>query len=377
MSSLRAPFAQVQVDDDQVALLKDGGQAFPSMLAAIAAAQRTICLETYIYLDDGTGRRFAEALMERARAGVDVAVMYDDWGSDLGDTLPQELERAGVRLCAFRPMRYQGSLGRMWARLRGRNHRKSLVVDGQVAFTGGLNVSNAYAAVEDGGEGWRDTHVRLEGPSARALQQLFLVTWRSQKGARLPDRFTVADPPPGRLRIVGNDFAAHRKDIRRSYLAALEGARQGIFLTHAYFLPPGRLLRALTRAARRGVRVAVVLGASTDVKLVLYAARALYPRLLKAGVEVYEWQGRILHAKTAVVDGAWATIGSSNLDTLSLKHNLEVNAEVRDAQFAGAVERLFLEDLSSCERVTLEAVREWSLLQRLVQWVALRFKAWL
>jgi cardiolipin synthase len=375
---LPAPYAEVQVEGNQVAILKDGGQAFPAMLRAIARAQSSVFLETYIYRDDTTGRRFADALMERARAGVTVLVLYDDWGSSMSDWLPAELRAAGVKVLAFRPVRFRGSLGRLLGRLRRRNHRKALVVDGAVAFTGGLNIGDDYAAVEDGGAGWRDTHLRIAGPAAGVLERLFLQTWRTNRGAavgRLPSR--GATPNDGRVRILGSDFRRDRKDIRRAYLAAIASAQDRIFLTHAYFLPPVRLLKLLTKAARRGVRVALIIAGSTDVQLVLYAARGLYPRLLRAGIEVYEWQGRVLHAKTAVVDGRWTTIGSSNLDALSLRANLEVNAVVEDTALAEAMERMFVEDLVFCERITRRTVGGYGLLQRIAMWVAFQFRSWL
>lgn len=374
----REPFAKRAVGRDQVWLLKDGAQAFPAMLDAITGAQHTICLETYILQEDGVGQRFISALIERARAGVEVLLTFDAWGSNVGAQTLAELRAAGVKVLVFKPVHFTRTLGRFMARLLRRNHRKSLIVDGQVGFTGGLNLSDDYAAHEDNGQGWRDTHVRLEGPSAGALQQLFLATWSQHRGAPYERaRFHAPPPGDGSVRILGNDFAKDRKDIRRAYVTAITAARSRVFLTHAYFMPPARVLRALMRSARRGVRVAVILAASTDVKLVLWASRALYSRLLKAGVEVYEWTGPVLHAKTAVVDGRWSTVGSANLDALSLRQNLEVNAVFVDEGMGEAVERLFLDDLTHCERITLARVAEFSPWQRLVSWVAYQWRQWL
>jgi cardiolipin synthase len=222
--------------------------------------------------------------------------------------------------------------------------------------------------------------LRLVGPSALELERLFLSTWRQYRGPAF-DAQRFERPAPAaqaRLRIVGNDFPLDRKGIRRAYVEAFSRARSSIFLTHAYFLPPAKVLNALLTASRRGVRVAIILAATTDVKLVLFAARGLYAKLLKAGVEVYEWQsGRVLHAKTAVSDSLWATVGSSNLDPLSLRQNLEVNALVIDAEFARALERLFLEDLRQCRRVTQETVRAWGLWTRFLSSIAFRLRHWL
>jgi cardiolipin synthase len=218
------------------------------------------------------------------------------------------------------------------------------------------------------------------GPTAQDLERLFLETWARQKGPTYdPTRFVrTRGAACANIKIVGNDFALDKKAIRRAYTEAFSRAASHIFLTHAYFLPPAKLLKALISAARRGVRVAVILAATTDVRIVLYAARGLYPRLLRAGVEVYEWDnGRVLHAKTAVADGLWAIVGSSNLDQLSLWQNLEVNAIVFDGPFAMALEKLFAEDLTQCVRVTRDTVKSWTLFQRAVSWLAFQVRHWL
>ncbi|MDX2009173.1 MAG: phospholipase D-like domain-containing protein [Myxococcaceae bacterium] len=375
----RAPYTEVLLGPNRVALLRDGYQAYPAMLDAIGKATSTICLETYILRDDATGRRFLDALAARARAGVEVLVIYDDWGSSVSEASLNALAEAGVKVLPFLPARFSFGLKTVLARLRRRNHRKSLVIDGWVGFTGGLNISDEYAATEDGGHGWRDTHLRLEGPGALELEGLFLSTWRRQKGPRFDDsRFARGRHVAcAQLRVVGNEFALHQKAIRKAYVDAIGRASSRIFLTHAYFLPPRRILKSLYKAARRGARVAVIVAATTDVKLVLWGARGLYPKLLKNGVEVYEWQGRVLHAKTAVIDGTWATVGSSNLDALSLRQNLEVNAVVVDRAFGHAMEQLFLEDLLHCERVTLETVTGYGFVRRLASWLAWQLRHWL
>lgn len=378
-AAARDPWAEVLLGPNRVSLLRDGYQAYPAMLDAIGRANSTICLETYILRDDATGQRFLDALEARARAGVEVLLLYDDWGSSVSEATLASLSQAGVKVLPFLPARFSFGLTKLVARLRRRNHRKCLVVDGWVGFTGGLNISDEYAAVADGGGGWRDTHLRIEGPGALELEQLFLSTWRRQKG---PD-FDEARFARGRhvacaqLRVVGNEFALHQKAIRQAYVEAIGRAKERIFLTHAYFLPPRKLLKAMYKAVRRGVRLAVIVAATTDVKLVLWGARGLYPKLLKNGIEVYEWQGRVLHAKTAVIDGEWATVGSSNLDALSLRQNLEVNAIVVDHRFGLAMERLFLDDLAHCERITPETVKGYGLGRRLLSWFAWQLRHWL
>lgn len=375
-----AVYAESRVGPNLVALLKDGQQAFPAMLEAIAGAKQTICLETYILKDDRLGLRFIGALCEKARAGLEVLLMYDSWSSDVSLETLVELAQAGVKVHAFRPWKYLGSLSRAMAKMSRRNHRKSLVVDGHIGFTGGLNISDDYAPVTEGGAGWRDTHVRIVGPGAQALERLFLMTWAQHKAPRInAQRFSRPMlAGTAAFRVVGNDFAIDRKGIRRAYEEAFSKAQERIFVTNAYFIPPAKLIKAMGAAARRGVRVCVILAATTDVKLVLYAARGLYPRLLKNGIEVYEWTtGRVLHAKTAVVDGAWATVGSSNLDPLSMRQNLEVNAIVIEPTFAQALEKMFLEDLSHCERITLDDVKQYGWFHRVLSWVAFRLRRWL
>jgi len=285
-----------------------------------------------------------------------------------------------VKVMVFKPLRWAGKVSGWFVRFRRRNHRKVLVVDGHVGFTGGLNISDDYAAVEDGGNGWRDTQVRIVGPAAADLERHFLGTWLRFKGGRFDEhrfRRAALGATSAKLRIISNDFGEGRRTIRKAYVHAITHAKRRILLTHAYFLPPSRVVRALTRAARHGVRVVVILAASTDVRAVLYAARALYRRLLKAGVEVYEWEGRVLHAKTAVIDNSWSTVGSANLDPQSLRENLEINAVFIDSHFANAVERMFEGDLKSCTEITMDTVRGYGWFERLLQWLAYRVRRWL
>jgi cardiolipin synthase A/B len=304
-------------------------------------------------------------------------VMFDSWGSELNEDWLLEMKLAGVRLLQFAPVGL-GGLSRAIAKLRRRNHRKSLIIDGKVAFTGGLNISDDYAAIEDGGRGWRDTHVRLEGPPAIELEKLFLKTWRQHLGPPLDaDRYRREWVPEPKVRIIGNDFRIDRKEVRRAYELAMASARERLYLTQAYFTPPAKMIRLMTQAARRGVDVVVILAAATDVGPLLWAARGLYPKLLRAGVRVFEWEGRILHAKTAVVDSRWATIGSTNLDALSLRQNLEVNAVIEDPVFAASVEKMFQEDLYQCRQVTPQMLKERTLFDRFLSWLALQLRNWL
>ncbi|WP_437765046.1 phospholipase D-like domain-containing protein [Sorangium sp. So ce281] len=370
-------FAEMTVGAHRLALLKDGAQTYPAMLEAIAGARRTICLETYILRVDRTGQRFAEALMERAAAGVEVNVLFDAWGSSVSSSFLDGLRRAGVRSLAFRPLDLSAPLGKV-AR---RDHRKALIVDGAIAFTGGLNLSDDYAAPEDGGASWRDTHLRIEGPAAAELQYFFLRTWQRTGGAPIDDERYVyaARRPDPAVQIISNDLPRrrHRHGIRDAYRHAIERARRRIFITNAYFLPPLRIIHALSAAARRGVDVRIMVAGTTDVPAVLLASRAIYGHLLDAGARMFEWRGRVLHAKTAVIDGLWSTVGSTNLDSQSLRMNLEVNAVVAHRGFAGAMERMFADDLAHCHEITAARWAERPLWERAASWTAYLARDWL
>lgn len=376
----RLPFAEMIVGAHRVSILKDGQQAFPAMLDAIAAARSTICLETYILRADRTGHRFARALMERARAGVEVNLLYDDWGSSLTPDFLGALSAAGVRALAYHPLRFGGTYREVLGRVSHRDHRKVLVVDSGVGFTGGVNISDSFAQTEGGAPPWRDTHLRIEGPAALELEYFFLHTWRRTGGAPLDEaRYSGvlgrrADP---RVSVVSSHLRHGRTGIREAYREAIGSARRRIWVTTAYFLPDIRFLRRLVAAAGRGVDVRVILAGATDVRAVLHASRSLYEVLLVAGVRLFEWEGRVLHAKTAVVDGRWATVGSSNLDAQSLRRNLEVNAILRDDAFAGAMERMFVEDLASCREIDGARWRERPRWARALSWSAYLLQRWL
>jgi cardiolipin synthase len=362
----------------KVDLLRDGGQAFPAMLEAIACAQKTICLETYIFRLDGIGRRFGEALMERAAAGVEVNFIYDDFGSiGVPSGYLQTLERRGVRTVAFRPF---APWKKRWG-LNQRDHRKLLVVDARVAFVGGMNLSDDYASLEDGGGGWRDTQVRIEGPGVAQLIEGFLDLWRREGGApiRDPQLYTVGRDQQGDMlmRVIDNSHRRERRHVRRSYLGALEVARKRVYITSAYFLPDRKILRAMRRAVQRGVEVAVIVAGQSDVLAVRYAASHLYTWMLKAGIQVYEWTERVLHAKTAVVDGLWSTVGSYNLDHRSLVYNLELNVAVLSRDFGDRLEAMFEEDRVRCQAIELETWKRRPALRKFLEWFFYLFRFWL
>ncbi len=355
---------------NRAVVLRDGGRAYPAMLEAIRGAKEYIHFETYILSADRTGRRFGEALIERARAGVQVRLLYDAVGAlGLPSSFVHELNVAGVKTAVYRPV----SLWRPKQVLNKRDHRKILVVDGRWGFTGGLNISDDYAAVEDGGVGWHDMHCRLEGPAVAELARLFRRGWLEARGDAFPlieerAEEIVAAPDTIFARVIGSDGRRKRKPIRRVYLHAIRQAQQTISITNAYFIPDLGIRRALVNAVKRGVQVRVVVPSTSDVPAVQWATRHLYAHLLKAGVRVYEWSGRMMHAKTAVIDEIWSTVGSCNLDHRSLNVNLEVVAIVIDRTFGRRMAEQFVLDVAESEPVALAAWRQRPWWHRPIEW---------
>lgn len=372
-------YCDLVVGFHRLRLLKDGDQAFPAMLEAISRAQSTICLETYILEDDRIGNLFADALIERAGAGVEVNLLFDTWGSSVSDGYVDRLREKGVRVLPFRPVLHALQDVKLVRQVSRRNHRKALIVDSRVAFTGGINISNDYTSTATGGDGFRDTHLEFEGPAAHELQYFFLRTWEKAKGPRIDDnRYSHEGRRPDPfVHVVTNDMHRGRVTIRHAYRKAIRDAQRRIYITNAYFLPTLGVLRGLCDAAKRGVDVRVMVAGTTDVTAVKLATRTIYGRMLHAGIRLYEWHGRVLHAKTAVIDGHWSTVGSSNLDQQSLRLNMEANAIIDDARFAQAMERMFQEDLEHCEEITVETCHQRPLWERAASWAAYLFRDWL
>ncbi len=363
---------------NRLQMLIDGDQAFPAMLEAIGRATRFVHLETYILADDEVGRLFSRALCERARAGVAVRVLFDSLGSLL---LPSDYVRrltdAGVQVSEFRPMR------RVLFSRRGyrRDHRKVLVVDCEIGFTGGLNVSSDYASIGFESKGWRDTHVRVEGPVVLEMEALFRAIWQRSGGAAYPAYptrvETAAEDGNTVLAAAIASDGGRRSVIRAHYLHAILSARETIFIANAYFVPDRGLIRALERAAARGVRVALVVPSESDVPLVQRASEHLFDRLLRRGIEIFLWRETHMHAKTAVVDGVWSVIGSYNLDSVSMFQNNELVIECVGARFGAWMNRQFEQDQAKCDRVSLPDWRRRPAWRRLVEWLAYRMRRWL
>lgn len=339
---------------NRLTLLSTGKEAFAAMGEAIASARETVHLETYRFFSDKTGYEFARRLMEKSLAGVRVRVIIDGIGSmEMNPVLIQRMRNSGIQILEYRPVApWRARWG--WGR---RNHRKILVVDGAVGFTGGMNISDDHAPLDEGGSEWRDMHVRVEGPAAQELERLFRAVWFQETGRWFASQGEPGGPAgPSKVWVAANQEFLHRYTIRSAYLKVLRAARHSVSIANAYFVPDRGIRRALAAAARRGVRVRILVPGRTDVPAAWYAGRYRFDYLLRHGVRLLEWPGPILHAKAAVIDKSWCAVGSYNLDHRSLLHNLEVNLHILDGEFAGQMEQAFDSDASRSRELTLD---EW------------------
>lgn len=361
------------VPGNAVKLLHDGREAFPAMLSAIAQAQRQVLLEMYWFDSDAVGRRFAAALGDARRRGVEVAIIYDAVGSIAADRgMFADLERLGAHVLEYNPVapwrrRFRLSLGR----LSRRDHRKILVVDGNIGFTGGINLARQWAPVEEQGGGWRDDMMRIQGPAVNGLSHCFHRAWRRHDLPRLLHLHAEAPATSSEglvpVRILGERYFRHRHEIARDYASRVYAATKSVYIANSYFVPDGSIRRALVRAARRGVDVRVIVPAHSDVEPVKFAGRSQHEKLLEGGVRLFEWQKGMFHAKTAVIDGQWCTTGTFNFDYMSLHNNLEVNASVLDPGLSAQVERSFCDDLAGSREVSLRDLQRRSFSERLLE----------
>ena len=334
--------------------LVNGDEIFPAMLAAIRAARRTITFETYVYYSGAIGAEFSRALAERAKAGVKVHVIFDAVGAGkIDEKFVDEMKAAGVRVERYNPVRWY-----TLARMNNRTHRKLLVVDGSVGFTGGAGIADEWAGDAQDPKHWRDTHFRIEGPVVAQLQAAFMENWIEITGRELHGE---AYFPP--LAPAGSQTAQFfvsspgggGESMQLMYLLSIAAATKRLRISASYFVPDDVEVRALADAARRGVRVQIILpGAQIDSEIVRRASRASWGGLLRAGVEIYEYQPTMYHCKVMIVDGLWVSVGSTNFDSRSFSVNDEANLNILDPDFARDQERIFAEDLKRARRITLE-----------------------
>jgi cardiolipin synthase len=360
---------------NSIELYEEGRAGLDAMLQAVAAARRRIHLETYIFRGDATGRRFVAAMTERARAGVEVRLLYDGFGSlGLDSGALAELRAAGGDAVAFNPL---GRLYPHWAPRR-RDHRKLLVVDGEVAFTGGLNIGDEYwrAAGQAGAPqcSWRDAHVRITGPAVAMLEAVFLESWFRADG---PDRpwAESSEPPPAAadgeaVAVVADGPTYHRRRMRDLLTAALERSQRRARFATPYFIPGRALRAALAGAAARGVEVELLLAGYTDHPVLRWAARDRLSNLIACGVRVYEYESAMMHAKVAVFDGRWALLGTSNLDRQSLQHSYEVNLLLEGEGIPARLDAMLVRDMQGSREITLAELEARSAFERLRDRVA-------
>ncbi len=364
----RSPF----IDGNSAELITRGGEAFRRIFETVRAAEELVCLQFYIYRNDETGIELAELLKQKARDGASVYVLYDHLGSfGTPRWFWRSLREAGIMVRASHPFRWRAP-----GRYRYRDHRKVLIVDGHTAFTGGLNIANEYLGLRSRKKPWRDTGVIIKGPAASALLEEFGQAWITWGGGPIN---APTPPPPRHGRYPLMPIFAHssrgRRRMRRLIYYSINHAKHEIRLTTAYFTPGRRMLDTMVEAVGRGVRVKLLVPGKSDVTAAHYACRAFFARLLRAGVEIYSYNGPMMHAKTYVFDRSWSIVGSANLDFRSMRWNDEGNVGILDEGFAGQMVKMFDNDVEYSikiekdkwsQRPRSEKVKEWlfSLLRR-------------
>ncbi|MFP5212603.1 MAG: cardiolipin synthase [Acidobacteriota bacterium] len=370
---------------NRVTLYKDAPAAFDAMIESIREAMYYVHLETFIFEDDELGNRFADALIAKRKEGVEVCVLYDSYGSK--GTSPEfwdRLREADVKVLEFNPFTIVKSPTD--DSLDYRDHRKILVVDGKIAYTGGCNISGVYipgappkSTYGDAPLPWRDMHVKIEGPAATQFQTFFLDTWFRAGGPMISRLENIPVESAGKVLVTVLDNMPGQMN-RNAYvllISAIAHARESIHLIAPYFVPSEELLDSLKDAARRGVDVKIVIPEKTDSDFSGYAGRYYFRGLLKAGVKLYHYKGGMLHAKLAIFDGVWSTVGSSNLDMRSFMTNDEVNASILGRDFANTLEEYFSGELKNSEPLSLRKWRMRPLSERAMELRAHLFERWL
>ena len=344
------------VNGNRVQALLNGDEIFPSMLDAIRNAQHTITFETYIYWSGTIGREFADALIARARFGVRVHILLDWWGSDgIEDLQLENMRAAGIEVRRYNPPRLN-SLGRM----NNRTHRKLLVVDGKLGFIGGVGIADPWRGHAQDPAHWRDTHFRVEGPVVTQMQSAFLDNWIAVTGRVLHG--TAYLPPQGAkgshtAQMFTSSPGGGAESAQFMYLMSIAAARSTVRLSMAYFVPDNIAVNTIVAARERGVRVQMIVpGAHSDRAILRRASRFEWGPLLRAGVEVHEYQPTMYHCKVMIVDELWTSVGSTNFDSRSFSVNDEANLNIHDGGFAREQVAIFERDLKTSRRVTLD---EW------------------
>lgn len=351
---IRRVYGSPFVEGNDVKLLWKSRESFQEIFSDLKKAEEIICLEFYIFRNDETGTELAEILKTKASEGVKVYMLYDHFGS-FGTPLKfwRNLKSAGIRIRASRPFKWLSPFHYIH-----RDHRKLLIVDGYRMFTGGLNIANEYRGYRAFGKkraGWRDTGIFLQGPVVGTLLEVFKNTWTIWKGQPIDFSRDVAPVNEGLPVLpIFPGSAKGRRRMRKLLYYSITRSQKSILLTTAYFTPSRRMLHTLEEAVTRGVDVKLLLPGKSDISAAHYAGRAFFTKLLRAGIEIYNYHGVILHAKTAVFDGIWSIIGSANLDFQSLRRNDEGNVGIIDENFGRQMTDIFYDDLKKSEKISLE-----------------------
>jgi cardiolipin synthase len=357
---------------NQATELLNGDQIFPAMLASIRGAQKTVLFETYIYWSGEIGNQFAEALSERARAGVKVHVLMDWIGSGKIDAaLVDKMKEAGVKVERYHPLRWY-NLGRM----NNRTHRKLLIVDGATGYTGGVGIAELWTGHGQDPDHWRDSHYRVRGPVVAQMQSVMIDNWAKTTGTVLHgvDYFpAVAAAGTQAAQMFSSSPSDGNESMLMMYLIAITAATRSIDISSSYFVPDDMTRDALVAAVRRGVKVRLITpGPHMDAETVRRASRGLWGPLLEAGVEIHEYQPTMYHCKAMIVDGQMTSVGSTNFDMRSFRLNDEANLNIYDAAFAARQTQVFEEDLAQSARITLAQWRNRPFMDKVREQLAAR-----
>ncbi len=368
------------VTGNKVTLLENGPATYHAMFGAIETAEYNINLETYIFDADTMGDRFADALIAKQKQGVQVNVIYDGFGSLFStDRIFDRMRASGINVIEFDPLNPLAT-GFRWSPLH-RDHRKLMIIDGRLAITGGINISAVYSgrllkmrkpSAAQILQSWRDTDVQVEGPAVSEFQELFIGNWLQQGGPQLDfaDYFPALHNYGAEIVSVLGSAPEEFSTIYVTLISAIRNAESNVYITDAYFAPGPQMIESLEAAARRGVDVRLLLPGKTNQSLIQPAARANFTALLESGVRIFLWDGEMLHAKTATIDGVWSTVGSSNLDWWSIARNDEINTVVLSVRFADQMNEMFMSDLQNAREVRLAQWQERPLFERVKETLA-------
>jgi cardiolipin synthase A/B len=367
MGNLLGP---AMVGGNQVRELVNGEQIFPAMLEAIRGAQRTISFETFIYWSGEIGREFAEALAERAKAGVKVHVLLDWVGANkLDNEAFQLMIDSGVDIQKYHPLRWY-NLGRV----NNRTHRKLLVVDGTIGFTGGVGIADKWNGAARNRDEWRDSHYRVEGPVVAQMQAAFMDNWMKSRGEVLHgDEYFPALTSHGEhtAQMFKSSSTEGSESVRLMYLMTIASAETSILLANSYFVPDDLSVETLIAAAGRGVRIEIIVpGKEIDTEVTRKASRSRWGKLLEAGIQIHEFQPTMFHCKTMIVDGVWVSVGSTNFDSRSFRLNDEANLNIYDEEFATRQTAIFEADKARARRVSLEEWRNRPFIEKMMEHAA-------